>query len=261
MSRVTPLIADRLRQRARTRGGDPLVTYYDLEAGARAELSATSFLNWVDKTSNLFVDEYLIDSGDTIQLDVARHHPGHWITFALELAAWQVGAVVRLGQSSAPAELLVLGPRWESSDIAGAGAVLACAMHPLGLGFQTQLPAGIDDFSLEVRGQPDVYSPSRASAVGLAWLDDHRRLTQADLIAVDSAPRGCRSLVTVTDPWSTVRNGLLAPLVTDGSSVVVVGGDRDQLERVAFTERVDYGDAANDRVDHPRVNTERVEQP
>ena len=48
----------------------------------------------MDKTCNLLVDEYGLDLGDLVLLDVARTHPGHWVTVCLELACWSLGVTV-----------------------------------------------------------------------------------------------------------------------------------------------------------------------
>jgi len=58
---VPDLISNLLAQRVRRNGAEPLITYYDLDSGERTELSAVSFANWVNKTSNLLVDEFLIE--------------------------------------------------------------------------------------------------------------------------------------------------------------------------------------------------------
>ncbi|MET0694142.1 MAG: TIGR03089 family protein [Propionibacteriaceae bacterium] len=236
------LIADRLRQRARTDGGSPLVTYYDLGSGERTELSATSFLNWVDKTSNLLVDEYQLDPGAVVDLDLARRAPGHWVTLVIELAAWQVGATVVVGGAHrVHPDLLVLGPDWESYPGPAADNVLACSLHPLGLGFTSVLPSGISDFSLEVRGQSDFYPASPRAGDELAWLDPGRSLTQSDL--VDVSFTAGRRLVRPDAAWPTVQHALVFPVLGGGSSVVVVGDDSERLQRIVETERVDV-DAA-----------------
>jgi uncharacterized protein (TIGR03089 family) len=235
---VTRLIADRLRQRVRSRGADPLITYYDLGTGERTEFSATSFLNWVDKISNLLVDDYQLEAGAVLELELARTAPGHWVSLALEVGAWQVGATVSVGgPTSGGADLLVLGPDWSSHDRGLAEHVVACSLHPLGLGFSTPLPADVADFSVEVRGQPDFHAAAPLSGSETAWRDDSRQLSQADLVAFDAEPDGRRRLVRPTDPWSSVRDGLLVPLLADGSSVLVVGDDPARIDRIAETER------------------------
>jgi len=235
---VTRLIADQLRHRVRSQGAGPLLTYYDLNSGERTELSATTCSNWVDKASNLLVEELDVGPGAPVDLELARSAPGHWVTFVVALAAWQVGAVVRVGTKTPDASsLLVLGPDWEQHDLSSADAVLACSLHPLGLGFAKALPAGVTDFSLEVRAQSDVYLGSSPADGAIAWVDDHRQLSQADLVLIGADRSALRRLVRPGDPWSTVRDGLLLPLRTGGSTVLVVGGDPNGLSRVAAAER------------------------
>ena len=137
---VSELITGRLRRRVRDRGSEPLITYYDLGSGERTELSGVSFANWVDKTSNLLVDELMIDPADQVELSLAATHPGHWVTLVWELACWQVGAVVTLGQPSS-AQVLAAGP--EPERISGQNAqVVICSLHPLGLGLPNHRPVG-----------------------------------------------------------------------------------------------------------------------
>jgi len=246
---VVRLVADVLRQRVRADGARrPLVTYYDLATGERTELSARSFLNWVDKTSNLLVDELQLGPGAVIDVELARSAPGHWVTLVIELAAWQVGATVRMQTAAGPAaDLLVLGPDWETTDIYPADAVLACSLHPLGLGFSTPLPPALTDFSLAVRGQSDLHLPTPLAGSEVAWVDDNRRLTQTDLVMLDrlANPVGpctggpARRLVQVSDPWSTTRDGLLAPLLTGGSAVLVRGEDPGRLSHIRRDERAE----------------------
>ena len=57
-----------LGQALRHDPGRPLITAYDEHDGARTELSVTTYANWVAKTANLLVDEYLLDDTDTIRL-------------------------------------------------------------------------------------------------------------------------------------------------------------------------------------------------
>jgi uncharacterized protein (TIGR03089 family) len=91
---MTTLLAERLRQRVRIDGSAPLLTYYDVSSGERVELSAISFGNWVDKTSNLLVDELAVAEGDAISMPLAIEAPGHWLTAGLAarvLASWTDG--------------------------------------------------------------------------------------------------------------------------------------------------------------------------
>src|SRR5215203_6211222 len=105
---MTELIAGWLRRWVRNQGASPLLTYYDPKRGERVELSGVSAANWVDKTSNLLVDELDVEPGDAVDLTLAKAHPGHWVGLVWMLACWQVGAVVSLDQGAA--RVAVLGP-------------------------------------------------------------------------------------------------------------------------------------------------------
>lgn len=246
---MAELIGDRLRRRVREQGSAPLITYYDLDSGARTELSAVTFGNWTDKTANLAVDELMLDQGDRVELAVAVSHPGHWVTLAWALACWQIGVTVTVGRP-AGARVVVCGPDWRNHQ--SSVELVACSLHPLGLGFAETLPPGVLDYSLEVRGQPDAYAAVRQSGLAPAWHDDERVLTQADL--VDAGPASAqRRLVRPGDPWDTVSAALVGPLLDGGSSVVVAGpADPARLARIRADERVSSTSGAVGTVGPPR---------
>jgi uncharacterized protein (TIGR03089 family) len=226
------LLAELLQQRVRTDGSAPLFTFYDLGSGARTELSATSFGNWVDKTSNLLVDEVAVEEGDVISMTLAVEAPGHWLTAVWQLACWQVGLVVDVTNPSLPAAV-VTGREWQGH---AARDVFACALHPLGFGFDEPLPGGVRDYAIEVRSHADRFFGPPPDAAAAAWVDAERTLTQADLVNVDGTP--ARRLVRASEPWATCRDGVITALVTGGSAVVVVGGYADQLARIAGSEHI-----------------------
>jgi uncharacterized protein (TIGR03089 family) len=233
------LISQRLRRRTLSAGPDPLVTYYDLGTGERTELSAVTVSNWVDKTCYLLADEYGLDIGDVVLLDVARTHPGHWVTACLELACWRLGVTVAV-DDGAGARLVVAGPLYATGVELAAehGAdLLACSLHPLGLPFAERLPGGVADYSLEVRGQPDQYAAVPVPPDQTAWLSPEATLSQAEIDAVDGSAR--RRLLRPSTPWPTVRDGVLAALVGGGSIVVVVGDDDAALDRIRVTENIE----------------------
>lgn len=233
---MTELISGRLRRWVAERGASPLVTYYDLATGERTELSGVSMANWVDKTSNLLVDELGSEPGDQVELAIAERNPGHWMTLVWHLACWQVGAAVTLGHPTSAA-VVVAGP--EDSTAAAPGApVLICSLHPLGLPLTEPPGAGVLDFIAEVRAQPDQHAAVPQSGLALAWRDPTRQLTQADLVS--EAPADRRRLVRPSDPWITVREALLAPLLGGGSSVVVTGpAAPGRLASIASQEQAD----------------------
>jgi uncharacterized protein (TIGR03089 family) len=233
------LISRRLRRRTDVAGGDPLITYYDLGTDERTELSAITVSNWVDKTCHLLVDEYGIDLGDVVLLDLARTHPGHWVTACWELACWRLGATVAVDDGHG-ARLVVTGPVHDAGvEVASrlAADVLACSLHPLALPFTKQLPAGVGDYALEVRGQPDQYAAAPVPGHELAWRSTEASLTQAELDG--QSPVEGRRLLRPTTPWPSVRDGILAALLGGGSVVVAVGDDAAALERIRATENID----------------------
>jgi uncharacterized protein (TIGR03089 family) len=229
---MTALLAERLRRRVWLDGSTPLLTYYDLDSGERTELSAISFGNWVDKTSNLLVDELAATEGDVIFMPLAVEAPGHWLTAVWQLACWQVGLVVDLTKSSGLTGV-VTGRQWQGY---GALELYACALHPLGFGFTEPLPGYVHDYAVDVRNQPDRFSGALPDPAAAAWVDAERTLTQADLVKLND-PLG-RRLVRAGDPWATCRGGVVTALVTGGSAIVVVGGDADQLTKIAESEHV-----------------------
>jgi uncharacterized protein (TIGR03089 family) len=228
---MSPLLSERLQQRVRSNGSAPLLTYYDLDSGERTELSATSFSNWVDKTSNLLVDDVAVDQGDAIGMPLALEAPGHWLTAVWQVACWQVGLVVDLTNRSMPAAV-VTGRQWQ--DYADRD-IFACALHPMGFGFTEPLPNGVRDYAIEVRTHADGYFGTPPDPSARAWVDAERSLTQADLVNLDGP--SLRRLVPAGDPWTTCRDGVVTAVVTGGSAVVVVGGNTDQLARIANSER------------------------
>ena len=229
---MSPLLAERLRQRVGSNGSAPLLTYYDLDSGERTELSAISFRNWVDKTSNMLVDDLAVDQGDVISMPLAVEAPGHWLTAVWQLASWQVGLVVDLTNPPTPAAV-VTGRQWRGSE---GPEVYACALHPLGFGFGEPLPDGVRDYAIEVRSHGDRYSGLPPEADRMAWVDAERTVTQADLIKIDGPP--ARRLVRAGDPWATCRDGVVTAVITGGSVVIAVGGNDEQLNRIGQSERV-----------------------
>ncbi len=228
------MIAEALRRRVRDRGAEPLITYYDVQSGERTELSAVSFANWVNKTSNLLVDELMIEPGTAVELLLAEDHPGHWVTMIWELACWQVGAVVSIG-GALESPVLVIGP--DTGRLAGDRAqIVSCSLHPLGLPGSGGGPGRVLDYNLEVRGQADQYAAVTPLGSAPAWNDGARVLDQAELVAGAPQPSG-RRLIIPSDPWTTAYQALIGPLVVGGSSVIVAGAaDPDHLDRIRTTE-------------------------
>lgn len=230
------LIADHLTGRRRRDGSHPLITYYDLVTTERTELSATSFANWVDKTANLLVDELGLGAGDRLALPLVARRPVHWVSLVWVMATWQAGVCATLVPEGADA--VVAGPEGLESDVR---PLVACSLHPLGLGFANEVPPDVLDYGLEVRAQPDTWLGAPADAANLAWDDGERILRQSDLVA-DLPEQARRRLIrpSAESAWQNVHDALVLPVLTGGSSVVVVGeADQARITKLADDERVD----------------------
>ncbi|MEZ5085301.1 MAG: TIGR03089 family protein [Tessaracoccus sp.] len=218
------MFTDALQERVRINGAGPLITHYDQAAGSRIELSAVTFANWVSKTANL-IDDLGVEQGSTIELGLARTHPGHWVTLVWIAAAWQRGCGIST-EVTGTAELTVVGP----ADERRGPDTVACSLHPLGVGFPTP-PAGCLDYA-EVFSQPDLFN-STAADPGAPAFDE---ITHAEVSATSG--RDARLLFSDPSPgWPAVRELLAAPVLGRGSSVIVVGGHDDALTRIAEQER------------------------
>lgn len=236
-----PSLPAALHSRVRRSGAEPLITYYDLDAGDRTELSARSFANWVDKTTNLLLAEGLTPA-DTVLLSVADVAPGHWMTAVWWAAVWQAGAVVAVGSDDPPA-LEVIGPPTGSpaSWPADPGwPIWCCSLHPLGRGLAVEPPPHVRDYALDVRAQPDAHVAVPTATAAPAVATPECVLTVAE-VAEAGGGSPARALVRpaeIADPWKVIRQTLVVPVVSGGSAVVVLGGDPAAVRRAAVAERV-----------------------
>ncbi len=221
-----------LEQRVATDGAQPLLTCYDTTDGSRVEFSARTFANWVDKTANL-IGSLGLDEGGDVGLPLLHTHPGHWVSLVWTMAVWQSGgSVLALSRDDLDrVELAVTGPQ-QAHPVPGVETVV-CSLHPLGAGLAHPV-AGVTDYA-EVLSQPDVHWRNEPPEV---WFDDATTRRGAEHVASTTPSSRRRLLVPGNDPWTTVQDMLIAPLLGGGSVVVVRGdADEDQLARIASDER------------------------
>lgn len=216
------MLHDLLTARIRTDPGSPLITWYG-EGGRREELSATTFANAVAKTAALLGDEWDLDDGTTVRLDL----PLHWQA-AVWLASCDVAGLTVVWD--APADLIVAVDPDPHPGIRS----VAVSTAPFGLPGAPPRP-GVLDHARDAMGQPDLLT---VPPVGGAWsvAGDHweeptiRRHTR-DLI--DRA--GERPLVH--GPL-TARTGLACwPLPLLGRSVVLLGDPTVDADATADAEQ------------------------
>ena len=221
MSRVLPeLFAAAVRRD----GGAPFLTYYDDATGERIELSAVTTANWVAKTANLLVDEYDLESGETVAIGL----PPHWLGVVWALSTWSVGAALTSGTGT----LAITGP---DVAIRGSRETVASALLPLGGRFREPLPDGVHDYGAEVYNHPDVFVPFDPPAPDSPAYDD---LTHDDLIST-ADPVADRILVT-RDLAGRDGVRLLVGVISGGGSIVLCRNlDATKLERRIADEKVD----------------------
>ncbi|MGH3500081.1 MAG: TIGR03089 family protein [Nocardioidaceae bacterium] len=221
----------------------PLVTFYDDATGERIELSVATFDNWVNKLTNLYSDELMLDPGDAIGVQL----PVHWQSTVILVAAWTAGLRATMPATS-DAALHIVGPDAVRRDEpTGSQAMLATSLRPLGAPFDEPLPPGWLDFAREVPPQPDVLlAPAAATPeqVAINW-SASETMDQAGLVSrgyETSDEMGLHAggrLVTDHNPADPagVLPALVAPLVTGSSVVLVAHADDATKQRIALQEK------------------------
>jgi uncharacterized protein (TIGR03089 family) len=221
MSQVLPeLFAAAVRRD----GASPFLTYYDDESGERIELSAVTTANWVAKTANLLVDEYDLESEETVAIGL----PPHWLGVVWALATWSAGAAL----TSKTGALAITGPDFA---VRGERETIASALLPLGGRFREPIPQGIQDYGAEVYNHPDLFVPFDAPTADSPAYDE---LTHADLIG--TAEPFADRILTTRD--LTTRDGtrvLIGAIIGGGSIVLCRHLDAAKLDRRMADEKVD----------------------
>jgi uncharacterized protein (TIGR03089 family) len=216
--------------------GRPLVTFYDHASGERTELSVTTYANWVAKTAGLLMDEYDLERGQMIRIDL----PVHWLGPIFLGAAWSVGLAVTHGDE---ADVYVCGPdglaRWaEQAEAERDAVVLASALHPLGSRFDRPLPPGVHDYGAEVWSQPDAWVALDPPAPDdLAFGEATQEELWAAAAAGDVLADGARVLTEENPASPSGLPSFTEPLVRGGSLVLVANADRGRLDATYAAER------------------------
>ncbi|TCM37853.1 TIGR03089 family protein [Kribbella sp. VKM Ac-2568] len=221
---MTGTLPDLFTAAVRRDGANPFLTYYDDTSGERIELSAVTTANWVSKTANLLVDEYDLESGETVAIGL----PPHWLGVVWALSAWSAGAAVTTGVGS----LAITGPDF---GVRGSRETIASALLPLGGRFREPLPDGVHDYGAEVYNHPDLFVPFDPPTPGSPAYDEK---THAEVIAA-ATPITDRVLTTV-DLVSPDGLGTLVGVIAGGGSIVLCRNlDPAKLDRRIADEKVD----------------------
>ncbi|WIX79697.1 TIGR03089 family protein [Amycolatopsis carbonis] len=210
----------------------PLITHYDDQLGSRVELSVATTLNWAAKTANWLVDEFDVEPGD----EVAVQLPAHWQTAGILLGAWWCGA--RVVPASAGARVVFIGPD-ASVD---APAVAVVSLDPMGRGLSTPPPGGALDYLTEARMSGDQFTPlspipGDTPALESSTVDEilTEARARAEKLGLSAADRALSTLDwTIPDG---VLDGFLVPLAASAHLVQITHADPAKLDRKREAER------------------------
>ena len=203
----------------------PLLTYYDDATGERTELSGTTLSNWVAKTANLLVDGLGLGPDDRALVLL----PAHWQTAAVLLGCWSAGLTVVLTHPSAGAVEVAFVAAGRADEVTH-GDRYALGLHPLGLPLR-EVPPGYLDFSVEVRGFGDQFTPMPVRDQGALCADAARR---AGELGIGAGDRVLIDAAAHPDPvdW------LLAPLAARATTVLCRHLDPAKVQSRVASERV-----------------------
>ncbi len=219
--------------------GRPRLTWYG-DGGERVELSGAVLENWVNKTTNLLVEEFDAGPGTRVLLDL----PGHWRTVVWALAAWRCGATVAVAGTGSD---LVVTDR-PADHAGGAAPVVAVALPALARRVD-DLPRGALDAASAVSTYGDALGWVPAvDPSATAWAARDGQATHAELVALATsrapAPDARRVLCEARD--ATVALDAVAALAADASLVLAstsvaarLRDDADARARLVGPERVD----------------------
>lgn len=232
MDLISPLLTD---------PGAPRLTVY--ASSGRMEFSARTLDNWAAKVANLLAG-LGAGPGSAVALSA---DPG-WQPVMIALGAWRIGAgLVHSWTSAGPQPCALFTDcldTAESGEAAGVPEVYLLSTDPFGRGVEEcggELPFGINDFTPELRPQPDAYGGPQhhshvlvhpapdAGETGPVTSDNLRELAGA------LAP-GTR---WVAPTWNSVHGlaRLLAPLAAGGSVVISEDATPARLEHLAAVEK------------------------
>ncbi len=234
--------------------GQPRLTWYD--TAERIELSGAVVVNWVNKTTNLLVEEFDAAPGVTIVMDL----PGHWRSVIWAVSAWRAGATVAFSDSPTmlsgleePAVVVTDRPGdWFSGEL----ELIAVELSALARVFAGELPPGAVDAATAVMTYGDQLGwmpPLDDSAAAIRHPDSLDDVSHGDLLplaireATGNSASGTRALLEATSAEMAALSAL-GQWVTGGSVVFVapaaateLRGDRARLDTIANQERAVIG--------------------
>lgn len=222
----------------------PRLTFYDETTGGRTDLSAITLDNWASKVANMLHDEFDLEPGDTVWIDLPPTWQVACIVLGCERAGVSIGAEDPLVVFTSVGRLSI----WEESapdaylaavteDVFGRGVVESGG----------EIPPGVIDFGPEVRLHPDAYlgtgGNGRGNQLFTSMSDAELDQFARDVVKHEGLETKARVLAhgwaadsSISAQWWA--QNVRAAWLVDGSAVVVRGGDAERWQRIFGTERV-----------------------
>lgn len=223
--------------------GRPRLTWYG-DGGERVELSGAVLENWVNKTTNLLVEEFDIGPGSHVHVDL----PPHWRAIVWSFAVWRLGGCVELGaEPHEPVDLVVTDDPAATRHHA---PVIAVALPALARRYGHALPAGALDAASAVMTYGDTLGYVPMLDLQAAAIGGEPPVRHAGLRSWSSAGRtvaeGSRVLVPTRDgDLGSALRQTLTVLANAGSVVLVAPSvaaeldtDAPRRDRLVASERV-----------------------
>lgn len=250
--------ADLLDAALRADPARALLTYYDDATGERAELSVTTFANWVAKTANLCRDGLGLGVGATVAIDL----PVHWQAAVWWQACWMSGFLASPvpvpwreegsadGRRAYDVAVVAVGGQQvgrQPPATRSAGEVVGLGLGPMGLAVPGRAtpPEVTLDYDREVHGHGDRFEPAGIGGSTPALVLGTETMTAGELgRAVDLAVRrwGLTSAdrVLTTAPLADLPGlvgGLLGPLASGAGALLCRNLDR--VDAATLARRLD----------------------
>ena len=207
----------------RSDSAKPRITTYDdtdgPTRGERIELSARVLGNWVSKAANALQDEFDIEPGSVVRLDL----PPHWRTAYWALATWSVGGTVSVDAGDAQPDLLVTTDPAAAvaATAAGSSAVLV-TLAGLARAAALTVPPGVMDEARELSTHGDQFAAwEEPGDDDTALVAGGERTAYAELVHAPENPAERRHLTTTST--ADFLRACLALWAADGSVVLSRG--------------------------------------
>ncbi|GAB4083695.1 TIGR03089 family protein [Myceligenerans cantabricum] len=246
------MLVSTLLDRLQSDPGRPRLTWYG-EDGERVELSGAVLANWVAKTTNLLVEEYDVQPGTKVGVDL----PVHWRTVTWALAVWRVGGTVVLLDDGAgvPASrdldvVVTAAPgRWAGS----AADLVVVSLPALARRYDGELPPGAMDAASAVMTYADqvIYAPEpepgRAALTGseaaAGGPREGRTVTHAELVpepggAARILVDGRGGIAEVLRELLGIWAGAGSVVLTSPATAAALEADGARRDRLVATERI-----------------------